>query len=138
MADTGRMGERVGVVLAVGVAGVGRLDERERRRLAVDGDRVDGQVRAVGVGVRALEVEAEVGQALGRELRQDDVVAGQELVGGRVVGHVDVGVDARVAAVAEIGVQAVAGMRQRAGARRAGGALGGTGRGWAPRRRGRS
>jgi hypothetical protein len=74
------MRERVGIVLPVGIAGIGRLDEREGRGLSVHEDRVDGHVRAGGVRVRALEVEAEVGQASRSPIRQDDVVSSQEEV----------------------------------------------------------
>ena len=41
-----------------------------------------------GVGVRPLEVEAEVGEALRRPVGQDDVGSRQEHVRGRVVGEV--------------------------------------------------
>ena len=103
------MRPRVGVVLAFRVAGVGRLHKRERRRAPVDGDRVDRHVRAVGrIGGRALEVEAEIGEALGRAVGQDDVVAGEEPVRWRVVDEVHVGVQAAVAAIAGLGINMVA------------------------------
>ena len=69
---------------------------------------------------RALEVEAEVGQALRRPVGEDDLVARQEPVARRVVDQVDVRVQARVAAVAGLRVHVVAGGRQRVGARGAG------------------
>ena len=115
----GLVGERVGVVLPVRIARVGGLDERERGRRAVHGDRVDPHVRADGhVGRRpALEVEAEASQALGGPVGQFDVVARQELVGRGVVDQVHIGVQAGVAAVAGVRVNVVpeAGQRVRAG-----------------------
>ncbi len=124
------MRERVGIVLAGWVAGVRRLDELERCRLAVDGDRPDREVRAgrrAGDPVVDVEVEAEVAQALRRALLQVDVRARQEQVRHRVVVDEHVAVDARVAAVADLGVHAVAGRGERVRAGRAG--LGGRGPG---------
>ncbi len=109
----GLVGQRVRVARAVRVAGVGGLHERERGRAAVDLDRGDRHVRA-GRGVHRppLEVQAEAGQALGGPVGQRDVVAGQELVGRRVVDQVHVGVQAGVAAVAGVRVQPGAGRGQ--------------------------
>ena len=112
--------QRVRVVLAAGVAGIGRLHEAPRGRSAVHGDRPDREVRTVGAAHGgALEVEAEVGQALGRPVGEDDVVAGQEPVGRGVVHEVHVGVEARVAAVAHVGIDVVTEVRQGARSRRA-------------------
>ena len=112
--------QRVRVVLAPGVAGIGRLHEVPRRGSAVHGDRPDRQVRTIRAEHGgALEVEAEVGQALRRPVREDDVVAGEELVGRRVVHQVHVGVEARVAAVAHVGIDVVTEVRQGARSRRA-------------------
>ena len=124
----------VGIVRAVRVARVGRLLERERRRLTVDRDRGDRHVRArrrrAGDRVRALEVEAELGQALRRLLREVDVGARQEQVRRGVVVEVDVRVDARVARVARLGVQARARLGQRPAARAALGAPARRARAW--------
>ncbi len=120
--QAGAVRERIGIVLTVRIARVGRLDLLERRRLAVDRDRGDGHVRARSRGARdavlGVEVVAEVGQALRRTLRVLNVVARQEDVRDRVVDREDVGVEAHVAAVAELGPDARArlGERVRAGA----------------------
>ena len=71
-------------------------------------------------GPVALEVEAEVRQALRRQDRLVDVGAGQELARRRVEDQVRVGVDALVAAVAALGIDAVAGRGERVGAGGAG------------------
>ena len=108
---------RVGVVLAVRIARVGRLDEREGGRVAVDRDRADRHVGSVRrVGGLALEVQAEAGQALRGPVGEHDVVAGQELVRRGVVHQVHVRVDAGVAAVARVRVDVgpVRGQRVRA------------------------
>ena len=127
-----RWASSLGIVVAVGVARVGRLDELELGGLAVDLDRADGQVRAGRGGVRVrvgrvvrLEVEAEVGQALGRQDRLVDVRARQEPVRRRVVDQVRVRVDALVAAVAALGVDDVAERGDRVLAGRAGVVRGG-------------
>ena len=118
---------RVRVVLPVRVAGVGRLDERERRGPAVHPDRGDGHVRTVRLVHRpALEVQAEAGQALGGPVGQRDVVAGQEAVAGGVVDQAYRGVHAGVAAVAGLRVQPGAGRGQGVGA--SGAAAAGPGR----------
>ena len=120
------VGERVGIVRAVRVAGEGRLPVHERGRDAVDRDRLDRHVRA-GHGRRGrdaaatVEVQAELAQALRRLLVELDARARQELVGDGVVVDEDVAVKALVAAVAELGPDAVAGLDERA---RAGGADG--------------
>ena len=111
---------RVGVVLSIRVAWVGRLDEREGGRVAVDRDRVDGHVGPVcRIGGLALEVQAETGQALRGPVGEHDVVAGQELVRRGVVDEVHVRVDAGVAAVAGVRVDVGAGRGQRVSAGRA-------------------
>ena len=111
---------RVGVVLAVRIAGVGRLDEREGGRVAVDRDRLDRHVGSIRrVGGLALEVQAEAGQALRGPVGEHDVVAGQELVRRGAVDEVHVRVNAGVAAVAGVRVDVCAGRGQRVRARRA-------------------
>jgi hypothetical protein len=111
----GLVRRRIRVVLPVRVAWVGRLDEGERCRPAVDRHRPDLQVRAQGlIGHRpALEVQAEAGQALRGPVGEDDVVSRQEPVRGRVVDQVHAGMHAGVAAVAGVRVQVGAEMRQR-------------------------
>ena len=129
----GLVRQGVRVVLPVRVAGVGGLDERERGGTAVHPDRGDGHVRAGRLVHRpALEVQAEAGQALGGPVGERDMVAGQEPVGGGVVDQVHVGVQAGVAAVAGLRVQAGAGRGQGVRPGRAAGARAGesgTGRG---------
>ncbi len=117
-----RMGQRIRVVGAVGVAGIGRLLEGEGRRSAVDRDRLDVHVRPRGIAGegRALEVEAEVREALRRADRQVRVVARQEQVRGGVIDDVQIGVEAPVSAVALIWVDAVTELGQRSRTRRAG------------------
>ena len=75
-----RVRGRVRVIRSIRVAGVGRLLERECRRLAVDRDRAHGQVRTRRrAGHRGpLEVEAEVGQTLRRPDRQVGVRPGRK------------------------------------------------------------
>src|SRR5262249_46356471 len=91
-----------------------------RGRPAVDGHRLNGQVRpGRRVDGRALEVEAEAGQALRGPVGELDVVARQEPVDGGVVHQVDVGVQAGVAAVTGLRVHVRAGRRGRVRARRA-------------------
>ena len=70
-----------------------------------------GPCRAVQRG--PLEVEAEVRQALRRADRQVRVRTRQEEVAQRVVGDVQVRVDALVAAVALVGIDTIAGQGQR-------------------------
>ena len=88
-------------------------------------DRAHGQVRARRrAGQRGpLEVEAEVGQALRRPDRQVGVRAREEEVRGGVVGDVQVGVDALVAAVALVRVHPGAEGREGPRARGASAAL---------------
>ena len=98
----------------------------EGGRDAVDRDRLDRHVRArhgrrARDAALAIEVQAELAQALRRLLHQLDVRARQELVGDGVVVDEDVAVDALVAAVAELRPHAVARLDERA---RAGRALG--------------
>jgi hypothetical protein len=77
------------------------LHEPERCRLTIHDHRLNRHVRAaVGVDAAALEVEAELGQALRGPVGEHHVVARQELVRRGVVDHVHVGVQARVAASA--------------------------------------
>ena len=111
------MGQRVGVVLPIRIAGVGRLDEREGGRVAVDRDRTTVMSGpSAGVGGLALEVQAEAGQALRGPVGEDDVVAGQEPVRLAVVDQVHGRVDAGVSAVAGLRVQPRPRTRQRVSA----------------------
>ncbi len=126
----GFMGCRVRVILAVRVAGIGRLHEPECGRAAIHDDGLDSHVRAGARVLRlALEVEAEAGQALCRPVRQDHLVARQEPVRRCVVHQVHQRVLAGVAAVAGIGVQAAAWRGQGVRAGRAGGLAGSRGGG---------
>ena len=111
-----RMRQRVGVVRAGRIPRIGGLAEVEARRHAVDEDGVDRHVRPGGRARDrgALEIEAEVGQALRRLDGQVGVVSRQELVRLRVVDDVQIGVNARVAAVPLVGIHAVAEVRERA------------------------
>ena len=101
------MRERVRIVQAVRIAGVGRLLVGERRRHAVDRDRrtvMSGPGVAAVLEMLFLRSKSRLNsdQALRRLLRELDVVARQELVGDRVVDREDVGVQRLVAAVAEL------------------------------------
>ena len=112
---------RVRIVLPVGVARVRRLDEPPPGRAAVHRDRPHVHVRAcAGVGGPPLEVEAEARQALRGAVGEHHPVAGQEPVGGGVVDQVHERVQARVAAVAGLGVDVRARRRQGVSARGAG------------------
>ena len=102
------------------VARIGRLHEGERRRLAVHEHCADGHVRPVlRVRRRALEVEAEVRQALRRLVGENDVGPRQEEVGLGVVVQEDVRVEAHVAAVPGLRVDVGSERRERVCAGRA-------------------
>ena len=111
------VGTGVRVVGTLRVARVAGAGEAVVGAGAVHADAVDGETwTAFAELLRArLEVEAELAQALGGLETQHGAGAGQQPVAFRLVAQAQVGVDARVAAVADLGEEDVAGLGQGAG-----------------------
>ena len=133
-----RVRERIGIVLPVRVARVGRLLEVKVAGwplIVIDVTVMfgPGVVVLVTLFVRSKSRLKSVRHCVGC-CCEVDVRAGQEQVRRRVVDQVDVGVDARVAGVARLGVQrGMPGLDERAPAGAAGGACVRRGDGRRPR-----